>query len=87
MTRSQRAAGHESASSYHRAFVRHTGMSPSLYRAQMGALAAHLMRLHDQGPTELVALHRTFRPEDHPQPHALTLRVQGATGARCTAPR
>lgn len=78
VTRSQVEAGHGSASSYHRAFVRHTGMAPSHYRAQMGALAAHLMRHQDEGGAELVALHRTFRPEDHPQVHALTLRVEGA---------
>lgn len=47
VTRSQVEAGHRSASSYHRAFRRHTGMAPSRYRAQMGALAAHLMRHQD----------------------------------------
>ncbi|QFG68862.1 helix-turn-helix domain-containing protein [Ornithinimicrobium pratense] len=78
VTRSQVEAGHESASSYHRAFVRHTGMSPSRFRTQMGALAAHLMRHQDDSSTALAAVHRTFRPEDHPQPHALTLRVDGA---------
>lgn len=78
VTRSQVEAGHDSASSYHRAFVRHTGMAPSRYRAQMGALAAYLMRHQDEGGTELVALHRAFRPEDHPQAHPLTLRVEGS---------
>ncbi|WP_131105085.1 helix-turn-helix domain-containing protein [Ornithinimicrobium sufpigmenti] len=78
VTRSQLEAGHESASSYHRAFVRHTGLSPSQFRAQMGALAAHLMRHQDEVTSALVAVHRTFRPEDHPQRHPLTLRVEGA---------
>lgn len=78
VTRSQVEAGHESASSYHRAFVRHTGMAPSRYRAQMGALAAHLMRHQDQSTSELVALHRAFSPEEHLQAHALTLQVRGS---------
>lgn len=82
VTRSQVEAGHESASSYHRAFVRHTGMAPSQYRAQMGMLAAHLMKHQDRTMHELVAVHRTFEPDDHHQPHALTVRVEGrATSA------
>lgn len=44
----------------------------------MKALAAHLMRHQDRDGSELVALHRAYRPEDHPQPHPLTLRVEGA---------
>ena len=77
VTRSQVEAGHESASSFHRAFVRHTGLAPSTYRAQMGALARHLMRHQDASAEELVVLHRTFRPAAHPQ-HALTIRVKGS---------
>ncbi|OKL53275.1 hypothetical protein BSZ39_10335 [Bowdeniella nasicola] len=77
VTRSQVDAGHDSPSSFHRAFRRHTGMSPSDYRKQMATLAAHLMRQQDRdGP--LVVLHRTFSPDEHAQLHPLTVEVEGA---------
>lgn len=77
VTRSQVEAGHDSASSYTRAFAKHTGMAPSAYRSRLGSLAAHLMR-HQDDEAPLVVLHRGFRAEDHPQRHALTVRVEGA---------
>lgn len=77
VTRSQVDAGHESPSSFHRAFVRHTGMAPSAYRKQMQMLAAHLMR-HQDDRRPLVVLHRRFDPDTHRQPHPLTIRVEGA---------
>ncbi len=75
---SQVEAGHESASSYHHAFLRHTGMAPSRYRDQMRALAAHLIRYMDD-PEPLVVLHRAFVPGDHRQQHPLTIRAEGAS--------
>lgn len=77
VTRSQVESGHDSASSYTRAFAKHTGLAPSRYRAQLGALAAHLMR-HQDGASPMVAVHRSFEPGLHRQPHALTVRVEGA---------
>lgn len=77
VTRSQTDAGHDSPSSFHRAFRRHTGVAPSRYRSEMRALAAHVMRHQDvRRPT--IVLHRDFDPEPHAQPHPLNLRVAGA---------
>lgn len=77
VTRSQLEAGHESPASYHHAFVRHTGLAPSRYRASMQQLASHLLR-HQDDATPLAVLHRTFDAASHPQRHPLTLRVEGA---------
>lgn len=77
VTRSQVEAGHESASSYTHSFARHTGLTPSGFRQQMGALAAHLLR-HMDAPTPFVAVGRTYRAGYHLQQHALTVRITGA---------
>lgn len=77
VTRSQAEAGHDSPSSYHRSFVRHTGLAPSRFRKQMRQLAAQLISRMD-ADAPLALIHRTFDAEAHPQPHPLTLRVVGA---------
>lgn len=76
VTHSQTEAGHDSPSSYNRAFTRHTGLAPSTYRQQMGRLAAHLMKHMGQGKP-IAVLHRTFDAATAPQPHPLTINVTG----------
>ena len=76
VTRSQLDAGHESPSSFSKAFHRFTGTTPSMYRAQMASLASFLMRSQDE-QTSLVVLHRKFRPEHHQQTSSLHIRVEG----------
>lgn len=77
VTRSQIDAGHDSPSSFHRAFRRHTGMAPAEYRKQMQSLAAFLMRQqHRDAP--LVVLHRRFVAGEHRSAHPLTVQVSGA---------
>lgn len=73
---SQVRSGHESASSYHRAFRKHTGLAPSTYRAHMASLASRLIR-HQDDADPLIVFHREYPPGENLQPHGLTLRIAG----------
>ena len=77
VTRSQVEAGFDSPSSYHHAFVRHTGLAPSAFRAQMRELARFVQGIQAEDP-EMVLVRRCFTPTEHPQAHGLRLRVDGA---------
>lgn len=77
VSRSQTEAGHDSASSFHRAFRRHTGVAPSRYRSDMRTLATHVMR-RQAVDRPMVVLHRDFDPAEHQQRHTQTITIDGA---------
>lgn len=78
VTRAQTDAGYDSASSFTRSFSRHTGMSPSSFRAQIKFLASYLMRHMGEGAEPVLALHRSFAHGVHLQEHPLTVTIDGA---------
>lgn len=73
----QAEAGHDSRSSFHRSFQRHTGMAPAAYVAR-ARLLADLVRTVSTTGDILTLVHRNFLPGQHRQEHAVTLRVEGA---------
>ncbi|MFC0581985.1 helix-turn-helix domain-containing protein [Micrococcoides hystricis] len=77
VTQSQWYAGHESPSSYYRAFRRYTGLGPAQFRAQMRNLASYLLHRQDE-LAALTLVHRSFTPRQHQQDNQLRIRVTGA---------
>lgn len=77
VTQSQSDAGHESPSSYHRAFLCYTGVGPAEFRSQMRNLATYLLRRQDELGA-LTVVHRRFEPRQHRQENQLRIKVAGA---------
>ncbi|MDO5086857.1 MAG: helix-turn-helix transcriptional regulator [Comamonadaceae bacterium] len=73
---SQQEAGHASAATYAHRFRAHTGQSPSDYRADAPGFSAVLRRELGDARARVLPYHG-FDPVAHPQPHALSVEVQG----------
>ncbi|MDO4694286.1 MAG: AraC family transcriptional regulator [Eikenella sp.] len=73
---SQLEAGHQSAATYAHRFRAHTGQSPRDYRAQAAAFSTTVQHELRNARARVLPYHG-FDPAAHPQPHALTVQIQG----------
>ncbi|GAA1475320.1 AraC family transcriptional regulator [Corynebacterium felinum] len=71
-------SGYESPSSFSRMFLKHTGVGPARFRAQLRDLAQLLRDLQYSG-ARWRGFYRTFSVEDHRHEYPLTIRVVGAS--------
>ena len=75
---SQLEAGHASAATYSHSFRQHTGLTPRDYRAQAQPLSDTFNHQLAQ-PSAPVLMHHSYDPATHPQAHALTVEITGAS--------